>query len=124
MSGYVQRSCGSEFPISSTVARRPDFVYQVMTIGLATPEGGAIPGAQHLFAVAGDQRKFAIQYPDELILMGMPMTLAGPCTWLDDGQVHAEKCHPRMACQPLAGLTAARGVKWMRITATSLRRYG
>jgi hypothetical protein len=61
-----------------------------MAIGITTPEGCAVSGAQCFFACVGDERQFAIEYPDELILMAVPMTLARPSTRLDDSQVYAE----------------------------------
>jgi hypothetical protein len=70
--------------------RPAGFVDQMMPIGIATPERGALPGAQCLFASIGNQCQLAIQNPDELVLMAMPVTLTGPGTWLDDGQVDAE----------------------------------
>jgi hypothetical protein len=36
------------------LSRPARFIYQVMAVGVATPEGGAIPGAQYLFAVVGN----------------------------------------------------------------------
>src|SRR5579862_4692640 len=56
-------SCANfEYP-----CRRIRFIDEVMTVGITTPEGRAVAGAQGLFARVGDQCKFAIEYPDELI---------------------------------------------------------
>jgi hypothetical protein len=73
--------------VSATVSRvgcpnfehpgwRIRFINQVMAIGITTPEGRAVSGAQYFFACLGDQRQFAIEYPDELVLVAVPMTLA------------------------------------------------
>ena len=56
--------------------------------------------------------------------MAVPVTLAGPCALLDDGQFDAEQGQPRRPRQPLAGLTAARGVEGTRISAAGLRGHG
>src|SRR5258708_32241045 len=79
---------------------------------------------QYLFAGVGDQYELALHYPDELILMGMPVTLAGPRTRFDDGQIDAEQGQPRVARQSLAGLSTAGGVEGARIAAASLRGHG
>lgn len=36
--------------------RSAGFIYQVVPIGVSTPEGDAVAGAQYLFAAVGDQR--------------------------------------------------------------------
>jgi len=49
-----------------------------MAIGVTVPEGRAVSGTQDFFAGVCDQSQLAIKYPDELVLMTVPMTLAGP----------------------------------------------
>jgi hypothetical protein len=95
--------------------RRVRFINQVMAIGITTPEGRAVPGAQCFFARIGDERQFAIGYPDELVLMAVPMTLAGPSTRLDDRHVHAELSQSRMTRQPSTRLSDARLIERTRI---------
>jgi hypothetical protein len=55
-----------------------------MAIGIATPEGRAVSGPQCFFARVRDERQFSIEHTDELVLMAVSMTLAGPSTRLDD----------------------------------------
>lgn len=96
----------------------------MMSVGVALPEGSAVAGAQYLFAGIGDQCQLAIQHPDELVLASMPVTLARPSARLDDSQVDTEQSQPRIACQSLAGLTAAGDVEGTRIVAAGLSGYG
>jgi hypothetical protein len=89
-------------------SRRPaGFVYQMMAIGITTPERRAIPSAQGFLAGVCDQRQLAIEHPDEFVLMAMPMTPAGPSTRLDNRHINAELAQPRIPRQPLAGLSDA-----------------
>jgi len=104
VSTAVLRVGCADFEYSGGRAR---FVYQMMTIGIATPERRAISGAQNFFAGVGDQRQLAIEHPDEFVLMAMPMTLAGPSPRLDNRHVYAELGQPGMPRQPLAGLSDA-----------------
>jgi hypothetical protein len=92
-----------------------------MALGIAMPECGAIPGTQYFFTSVGDQSEFAVQDPDELVLMAVPVTLAGPGAWLNDGQIDAEKGQSCIARQPLTGLIAAGGIEGVRISAAGLR---
>jgi hypothetical protein len=43
--------------------------------------------------------------------MAAPVTLAGPGTGLNDGQIHAELSQTRKPCEPLRRLVEARPVE-------------
>src|SRR4029077_15208518 len=79
------------------LGRPARLVDQMVAIGVAPPEGGAVAGTQHLFAGVGDQRQLALQHPDEFVLVAVPVTLAGPGAWPDDGQVYSEQGQARVA---------------------------
>jgi len=55
--------------------------------------------------------------------MAVPVTLAGPGAWLDNGQIHAELSQVRTAREPLRRLFEARPVEGRRIIALGLNRY-
>ena len=94
-----------------------------MPIGITAPEGRAVSGAQCFFPRVGNQRQFAIEYPDEFVLKTVPMTLAGPRTCFDDSHVHAELSQSGETRQPLTGLSDARLIKGFGIRASGLRRH-
>src|ERR1700680_1609354 len=71
----VLRIAGADFEYSSGPAR---FIDQMMPIGIPTPERGAVPGAQCFFAGVGDERQLTLEHPDKLVLVAVPVTLAGP----------------------------------------------
>lgn len=73
------------------------FIYQVMAVGISTPERREVPGAQRFFACVGYQRQLAIEHPDELVLTAVPVTLTGPSSRLDYRQVDSELSQPRIA---------------------------
>src|ERR1700730_13739724 len=87
----------------------------MMSIRHATPERGAIPGAQQLLATVSHQREFAFHDPDEFILVAVPVTLARPAAGLNQRQIHAEQAQTSVARQALTGLRAAGQVErvWM-----------
>jgi hypothetical protein len=99
------------------------FIDEVVAIGVAASERGAISGLQHFLAAIGDQRQFALEHPHKFVLMAVPVTLAGPGAGFDDGQIHAELSQARMARQPLSGLCEAQPVEGRRIIAPGLNGY-
>lgn len=103
--------------------RAARLINEVVAVGVAGSEGGAISRAQHFLAVVCDQRQFALKHPHQFVLMAVPVTLAGPGAGLDHGQIHAELSQTRMACQPLRRLVEARSVEGRRIIALSLNGY-
>ena len=48
-----------------------------------------------------------LQYPDEFVLVGMPVALAGPGAWLDDGYIDTELFQAGKAGHALTGLGPA-----------------
>ena len=58
---------------------------QVMTVWIACLERSAISGPQDLLAGIGDESQFAFQYPNEFILVTVPVALAGPAARRDHG---------------------------------------
>jgi hypothetical protein len=96
-------------------------IFEQYAIGVTAPEGRAVSGAQYFFARIRDEHHFAVEYPDELVLMAVPMTLARPSTRLDDSHVHAELSQPGETRQPLTRLSDARLIKGTWIRASRLR---
>jgi hypothetical protein len=82
-------------------------VDQMVSIGLPAPECSAVPGAQELFTGIGDQGQFALQHPDEFVLVTVPVPLARPAAGLDDREIDAEQGEAGVARQPPDGLRAA-----------------
>jgi hypothetical protein len=99
------------------------FVHQVMAIGITTPKRRAVPSSQYFLAGVSDQRQLAVDHPDELVLMAVPVPLTGPSARLDDRQIDAELCQPRKSSQPLAVLGSAGLVEGARIGAGRLRGH-
>ena len=63
---------------------------QMMTVRIACLERSAIPGTENFLAGVGDESQFAFHYPNEFVLVTVPVTLAGPTAWRDHGQIDAE----------------------------------
>jgi hypothetical protein len=105
------------------LGRAARLIDEVVAIGVAASEGGAISGPQHLLAAVGDQRQLALEHPHQFVLMAVPVTLARPGAGLDDGQIHAELSQARIAREPLRGLVEARPVEGRRIVALGLNGY-
>jgi hypothetical protein len=105
------------------LGRAAGFIDQVVTIGVAASERGAVSGPQHFLATVGDQCQLALEHPHQFVLKGMPVTLAGPPAGFDDGQIHTELSQARMAREPLSGLVAAQPVEGRRIVALGLNGH-
>ena len=103
--------------------RPAGFVDEVVAIGVAGSEGGALSGTQHLVTTVGDQRQLPLEHPHQFVLMAVPMTLAGPSAGFDDGQIHPELSQTRMAREPLRRLIEARPVERRWIVALGLNGY-
>jgi len=103
--------------------RAAGFIDEVVAIGVAVSERGAISGPQHLLATVGDQRQLTLEHPHQFVLMAVPVTLAGPSAGFDDGQIHPELSQARMAREPLSTLVEARPVEGRRIIAPGLNGY-
>ncbi len=61
-----------------------------MSVPIAGLEGRAVARAERLFPAIGDEDQLALQYHDKLILMGVPVPLAGPDARRNSGEVDTE----------------------------------
>jgi hypothetical protein len=64
----------------------------MMSVGHAGRKASAVSSAQDLFAKPTDQHYLAFNYPNELILGGVPMTLARPLAGRHTREVYAKLC--------------------------------
>jgi hypothetical protein len=103
--------------------RRIRFIDEVMAVGITPSEGRAVTRAQCFFARIGDERQFAIEYPNELVFTAVPMTLTGPGPRFDDCQVDPELGQAGMTREPLTGLSFTSVIKGMGVGAASLCGY-
>src|SRR5579862_8100838 len=84
------------------------FIDQVVPVGIAGLESGAIARTQRLLAAVADEAKLAFNHPNELILVAVPVALARPAAGRDHGQVDAEEREALRSAQTLTGLATAR----------------
>jgi hypothetical protein len=105
------------------LSRAARFIDEVVAIGVAGSERGAIAGHQHFVATVGDQCQLAFEHPHQFILMAVPVTLAGPGAGFDDSHIHAELSQARTAREPLRRLVEAWPVEGRRIVALGLNGY-
>ncbi len=66
-------------------------VHQVVAIRVTRLEGRTIAGLQGLFASIGHEGQLTLQHPNELVLMAVPVALAGPTTWWNHCQIDAKE---------------------------------
>ena len=66
------------------------FVDQMMTIRITGLEGSTVARPQDLLASVGHEGQLALDHPNKLVLMAMPVALTGPTAGRYDGQVHPE----------------------------------
>src|SRR5579863_755785 len=92
-------------------------VLQMMAVGLARLESGAVARPQHLFARIADQHDLALEDVYELILRRMPVPLAGPRAGRQAQQIDAELGEARHIPQPQPLALPARLVVGRRIAA-------
>ena len=97
--GVIRGASAADFEHDSLASRA---ILQVMSVGDAGPEAGAIAAAQHLLAIVSDQRHLALEYEDKLILLRVPMTLARPGPRRQAQQVHAKLRQFSGVAQPSA----------------------
>src|SRR5262252_2905293 len=86
-----------------------------MPVAAAFREGRAVAGAQHSLAAILDQGEGAFEHIDELILVAMPVALAGPAARRQTHQVDAEVLEPARIPQPLARARGTRLIERRRI---------
>lgn len=79
-------------------------------------EGGAVAGLEQRLAAVLDQRQFALQHIDELVLMAVPVALARPAAGRQRHQVDAEILQPAGIAEAAAGAPGARLVEGGRVT--------
>ncbi len=94
-------------------------VDQVVAVGFARLEAGAVARAQHLFARIGDQHHLALDHEDELFVVAVPVSLAGPGARLDDGVIDPELGQAGGAPDLIAHLVHAGSIEGHRIARTA-----
>src|SRR5262249_42798384 len=90
-------------------------VLQMVSIARALGEGRAIASAEKRLAVVLDQDKFALEDEDELVLMTVPMALAGPLARRQCHQIDSEVPESSSVTEGLPGAPSARIVKGPRV---------
>jgi len=90
-------------------------ILQVMAMGFARRERGAVPSAQDLLAVSADQHNLALDDIDELLGMGVPMVLARPRARLQLQEVDAELREAGRLRQAASQLVPAWHIEWRRV---------
>ena len=65
-------------------------VDEMMAVGDALGEGGAVAGAHHRLALVLDQHRLAVEHDDELVLALVPVALAGDAARLEHDMADAE----------------------------------
>jgi hypothetical protein len=74
-------------------------VVDVMAVGHAGRKSGAVPAAQPLFAVAGDQHHFALDHPNKLVFDCVPVPLARPLSRRTSSKQGLHRtCRVRLTC--------------------------
>ena len=90
-------------------------ILQMMAILVPGVEPGAIAWLQNFLAIVGDQHDLAGQDIDELILFGVPMTLAGPDPRWQAQKIDAELGQTGGVAQFLSDAGAAGFVERRRV---------
>src|SRR3954471_16213491 len=87
----------------------------MVAVRVAGREAGAVARPQPLFAFVGDHHDLAFEHVDELVLMGVPVALAGPGARRQSAEIHAVLLEARCASEPDAAALPARLVVGRRI---------
>src|SRR5271170_614391 len=87
----------------------------MMAIRLTRLKGCTVAGAQDLLAGVGHEGQLALHYPNELILMAVPVALTGPTAGRDHGQIDAKELQALGAAHSLASLAVAGLIERWRI---------
>src|SRR5690606_26122271 len=91
-------------------------VLDLVAVGDARLEAGAVAGAQQGFALVLDQHHLAVQHPDELVFRAMPVALAGPGPGGQAQQIDAELIQADRVAQPPAATRLAGTGEFFRIS--------
>lgn len=119
---------GDPFPLVQTGA---DFeqeriaagaVLKMMPVRHACLEARAISGLQNLLAGIGDEHDLTFDYPNELVLSAMPVTLARPRARRKAQQIDAELGQAGRIAECLPQPVPARTIIGRRVLASSARR--
>jgi membrane dipeptidase len=98
-------------------------VDQVVAIWITRLEGRTVAWPQELFAGVGYEGQLAFHNPNELVIMAMPVALAGPTAWWNHSQIDAEVRETVRVAQALAFLVLAGLVERCWITRRKADRY-
>jgi hypothetical protein len=93
-------------------------ILQVMSVGLARTEGGAIAGAEEFFAPFCNEDNLSRQNIHELLCQSVPMPLAGPCTRRQFQEIYADLLKSRRRRQPMSNFILTRRGERFRISRT------
>src|SRR5689334_14642193 len=97
-------------------------VDQMMAVGIARFEGGAIARPQLLLPAIGNEGQLTLDHHDEFVLMAVPVPLARPDAGRDAGEIDPEGREPREASQPAPGVAEAGAVERRWVVAGALDR--
>src|ERR1700733_792099 len=119
-SGEIVRVARAHFQVDG---HRGGFVNQVMAVAGAFRKRRAIACAQHRLATVFDERQLALKQIDELVLVAVPVALAGPAARRQRHQIGTEIAKPARLAQAPPGPCSTRCIKWWRITRTLTYQY-
>src|SRR4051812_23539250 len=122
--GYAQIDIGIMRFVALQVGRsyfedqrpRVRSIFQVMSVGLARTEGGAIAGAEDFFAPFCNEDNLSPKNIHELLCQSVPMPLAGPCPRRQFQQIYAEVLKSRRRRQPMSNFILTRRGERFRIS--------
>src|SRR5690606_12453114 len=97
-------------------------VLQLVPVGRAGLEPGAVAGAEHRLAFLLDQHDLALQHPDELVLALVPVSLARPCPGRQAQQVDPELPQAEPVALPAVASRLARYRMFLWISHPVARR--
>src|SRR5690349_23355174 len=95
-----------------------------MAVAGAFRKGRAVPRPQYRLSVIFAEDQFPLHHIDKLILVTVPVPLAGPAAWRQGHQVDAEIAKAARIAQTTTRARTARRVKGRRIAGALVRRHG
>src|SRR6516162_10922833 len=95
-----------------------------MPVARAFRKRGAIACLQHRFAAVFDERYSAFKHIDELVLVAVPVALAGPTAGWQGHQIDAEIAKPARLAEAPPGACGTGRIEWRRIAGTLTYRDG
>src|SRR5688572_30037551 len=95
-----------------------------MAVSRALRKGRTLACEQHRLAAVFDERDFAFENVNELVLMAVPVALARPTARRQGHQIHAEIAKPARVAQTPPRARGTRRIERRRITGTLTFWYG